>query len=356
MWCVHRTCGSCVASPIKALQIAAADEERAEEEATKRQDEDDKKKRLKRQKELEKEMCRKATESAVQKVLSPKNLPLVASSPVDSCLRDAELIYRPDEDKQKEFEATLEKIHYERRHVDAAKEKTKEEEEEGNKRYGEEGEDAVPTGDNFGDLEDLLMPGKLYTSHKNTLPSENIESSMKTLWMGKPSEERSRQPPKRFAAEAKEQIILEAPDYTEANEWSDEEPIIHLAYIMCQLKQMFEAFILLGLLGCWMGLCTTPSPLTDFTSREALDAADTAGEGAVYTSGLELVEDGKSMTATPSSSSSCTHGTKVLCHLTSSQTKEWRACTTPLWQCPSPRLWPLPTLITHVRLDHTPLL
>ncbi len=216
------------ASPIKALQIAAADEERAEEEATKRRkDEDDKKKkRLKRQKELEKEMRRKATESAVQKVLSPKNLPLSRKlgPALDSCLRDVELIYRPDEDKQKEFEATLEKIHYERRHVDAAKEKTKEEEEERRKkRHEEEGEDAAPTGDNFGDLEDLLMPGKLYTSYKNTLPSENIESIYENLVDGEAKRREEQAAAEEIRRQAKEQIILEAPDYTEANEWSDEE-------------------------------------------------------------------------------------------------------------------------------------
>ena len=219
-------------------RLAAQDEERAEEEAKRRRkDEEDKRTRKKRrQLEQEREARRRATETDVQKMLSPKNLPLGKriGPTLDQCLQNEEMVYRPDEAKQREFEETLEKIHYHRKHIDVREQKKKEEAEgDGddaqkeldlqNKQLDSEGEGGDTTRENLKDLKDLLMPDKLYSSYKNTLPRNNIEATYESVVNEAAKRRIDQAAEEERRRKSTEQLIHEAPAYTEPNEWEDDE-------------------------------------------------------------------------------------------------------------------------------------
>ena len=219
------------ASPVKALQMAAQDEERAEEEAKKRrkEEEDKKRRRKRREQERENEERRRANETAVQKVLSPKNLPLSRriGPTLDQCLRNNDLVYRPDDVKQREFEEILEHIHYKKRQIDATEEtKGNEGDSDQNmsmKELGQGAENSAPKADHLGDLGDLLMSEKLYSSYKNTLPREKIESIYKDIADEAAEERAIQRAEEEKRQEAMELLINEAPAYSEPCEWEDKE-------------------------------------------------------------------------------------------------------------------------------------
>ena len=167
--------------------------------------------------------------TAVQKVLSPKNLPLSRriGPTLDQCLRNNDLVYRPDDVKQREFEEILEHIHYKKRQIDATEEtKGNEGDSDQNmsiKELGPGAENSAPKADHLGDLGDLLMSEKLYSSYKNTLPREKIESIYKDIADEAAEERAIQRAEEEKRQEAMELLINEAPAYSEPCEWEDKE-------------------------------------------------------------------------------------------------------------------------------------
>lgn len=223
------------ASPIKALQKAAADEEKAEEEIRKKrkEDEDRKRRRAIYERRRKEDELRKANESDIQKALSPKNLSLSRRiGPVISqCLNDDTLVYRPSDAKIEELETMVEKIHIERRSA-SIEELAPSREYKNNVTgsHSDEDESKEAKDEQVGEnsalaaISSLLMPKDLYVSYKSALDDTIIDNIYNTL-----AQEREKDRKKQREMERKRQaalarkIIDEAPAYSKPNEWAVDE-------------------------------------------------------------------------------------------------------------------------------------
>ena len=230
------------ASPIKALQKAAADEEKAEEEGRKKRKEEEERKRRRAMHERKRreDELRKANESDIQKALSPKNLSLSRRiGPVISqCLNDDTLVYRPSEAKINELESMVEKIHLERRSLSI--------EQLAPSRMEQKGADSTGSQDGIDDdaearskeakdeqvdeksalaaISSLLMPKELYVSYKSALDDTIIDNIYNTLTLEQEKERLAQREVEKKKEDAlARKIVDEAPMYTKPNDWAEEE-------------------------------------------------------------------------------------------------------------------------------------
>lgn len=216
------------ASPIKALQKAAADEEKVEEENRKRRKEEDERKRRHaiRERRRKEDDIRKANESDIQRALSPKNLSLGRRiGPIISqCLNDESMVYRPTDVKVDELQSMVDKIHLERRNASIETLSPAKESKEGsvasdnnNNFDGDEGESALAS------ISSLLMPSNLYNSYKSSLDVQIIDNIYNIVAQDRDKERQAKmkiEKEKELAIQKK--IIDEIPEYSTPNEWEED--------------------------------------------------------------------------------------------------------------------------------------